>query len=581
MAERLGEAYLELTVRNQKMQAGLLNAHQRSMTFTQQIGSSFQHLGSSMATSVATGFAAFTGAQKILNELRAGIERAMQLEGLQTAFENLAGGMTRAENIAQAMNRAFKGTVENVTMLTQANNAMLLGVAKSADEMEFLAMAGRRLAKAVGKDAAFGFESLVTGIGRQSRMMLDNLGIVVKTEEAYEDYAAQLGKTATELTDAEKKQAFLNATMDATREKLSRLGADITTTGERWGKFKTAFSEAFTGIGSAISSVGAALYDMVAGTAQAIAGIDSKAIKEANQAIAELQSQRAKNELELSRIQAERRKREAALKKAEEERHKMLIEMQKEDQKLYKASLERTEQIEIMTLQAEGKKYEAVRKSIELEKKRLLEASKSLDEELAVFEWHRQRMQEIDKQEKEEEVKNAEMAARKKEQIAAEEARQIAQYRQMVQEAIAREQRMKEQVAAWDAKNANLTIRYLNLIGKQRVADLRQLEEWRKSEIEAAAGSVQRLQLIDAVYKAELERIKNINKEISRPQWMGAEELWKRSVALTKGAEPAKTSVSVTAQASKEEKDILKENQEQTRQLRQINDKASFVPRLQ
>ena len=54
--------------------------------------------------------------------------------------------------------------------------------------------------------------------------MLDNLGIIVKTEDAYKAYAKQIGKTANALTDAEKKQAFMNAALVAAEEKVSRLG---------------------------------------------------------------------------------------------------------------------------------------------------------------------------------------------------------------------------------------------------------------------------------------------------------------------------------------------------------------------
>jgi len=623
MAERLGEAYLELTVRNQKMQAGLLNAHKRSMTFTQQVGSSFKQLGSSMAGSVATGLAAFAGAQKILNEITAGIERAMQLEGLTAAFEGLAGSMAKAEGIASAMNQAFRGTVDEVTMLEQANNAMLLGVASTAKEFQFLASAGRRLGKAVGKDAAFGFESLVVGIGRQSRMMLDNLGIIVDTNKAYEEYAAQLGKTAQELTDAERKQAFMNATMDATREKMSRLGSDIETTGERWSKFKTTWSNVFTAIGTGISKVGGFLYDIVDKTSERMRDLrldittplgfsfdesSAKAIQEANEWIVELERQQAKNELEISRILAERKKREAAIvaqkkKQTEEAEKQLAIEY-----KAWQDSMTRTQRLEIETLRAQGKEYEATKRQIDLERDQMMERSKSLDETLAIHKWYRAQIAKLnrdtaDREKRETEQRDKE-EKRNKERKVQEEARQMAEYQQEKTDALKREEEITKSLAAWETKNHNLRVRMLEVSGRKHQAQLYRLELERKKEIEAAHGSVERLKLIEEWYNAEkqaiqlskeradqeeaAEKARKERERMQKAEWVTAEQLWKRNISLgksfeerTRTTEPAQDLVDTTETTKGLETKQVELLKQQLDELKELNDKASFTPTYQ
>ena len=90
------------------------------------------------------------------------------------------------------LDKALNGTADRMTIMEQANNAMLLGIAESDDQMAEMFDVAQRLGRALGKDAASSVESLITGIGRQSRLMLDNLGIVVKTEEAYKEYAKEL-----------------------------------------------------------------------------------------------------------------------------------------------------------------------------------------------------------------------------------------------------------------------------------------------------------------------------------------------------------------------------------------------------
>ena len=158
-----------------------------------------------------------------------------------------------------ALDAAFKGTVSRVQIMEQANNAILLGLPKSASAMAELAEAGRRLGTAVGKDAAFGFESLVVGIGRQSRLMLDNLGIIVKADSAYESYAKTLGKTAQELTDTEKRTAFFNAAMAGVRERLEKLGPDVETTADKFDRLKATFQDAIEVMGrEALKPIGEA-----------------------------------------------------------------------------------------------------------------------------------------------------------------------------------------------------------------------------------------------------------------------------------------------------------------------------------
>lgn len=53
---------------------------------------------------------------------------------------------------------------------------------------------------------------VITGIGRMSPQILDNLGIVGATK-AIDDYAKSLGKTSEQLTDVERKQALVNVVL--------------------------------------------------------------------------------------------------------------------------------------------------------------------------------------------------------------------------------------------------------------------------------------------------------------------------------------------------------------------------------
>jgi len=137
--------------------------------------------------------------------------------------------------------------------MQQANNAMLLGIFDSEDQMAKMFDTAQRLASALGKDAAFGVESLVTGLGRQSALMLDNLGIMVKSEDAYKRYAKEIGTTVTGLTDQQKKQAFVNEAIKEANKLVESLGTEQLTAADSINIMKFAVQDAAEQIGKVLT----------------------------------------------------------------------------------------------------------------------------------------------------------------------------------------------------------------------------------------------------------------------------------------------------------------------------------------
>ena len=176
-------------------------------------------------------------------------QSAAKVEAMETAFNTLAGGSENASVAIDKLGEATNGTLSNFDMFQQANNAMILGVTRNSDEMADLFGMAKKLGDALGRDVASSVESLVTGIGRQSRMMLDNLGIIVDTEKAYKDYASELKKNASDLTDAERKQAFMNATLEAARQKIKDLPEGVSGANESFQQFAAATANLNQAIG--------------------------------------------------------------------------------------------------------------------------------------------------------------------------------------------------------------------------------------------------------------------------------------------------------------------------------------------
>ena len=148
-----------------------------------------------------------------------------QIERLQESSQMMARSVgLDMDDIVESVREASMGTVSDLDIMTSATKAMMLGVGGSAEElgqlMEVAAIRGR----AMGLSTTQAFSDIVTGIGRQSKMILDNLGIVLNLEQVYTDYALSLGKTSTQLTDIEKKQAMVNAVIADTQALLEESG---------------------------------------------------------------------------------------------------------------------------------------------------------------------------------------------------------------------------------------------------------------------------------------------------------------------------------------------------------------------
>lgn len=163
-----------------------------------------------------------------------------EMEGVRRGFDNLAKSSGFSTAAFDKFKSATDGTVASMDLMKQANNAMLLGIMDSEDQMANMFDVAQRLGQSLGVDTVSAVQSLVTGLGRQSKLMLDNLGIMVDTNKAYENHAKSIGKTTSQLTDQERKTAFVNAAMAEANGLVSQLGEEQLSTKDAIAQVTTA-----------------------------------------------------------------------------------------------------------------------------------------------------------------------------------------------------------------------------------------------------------------------------------------------------------------------------------------------------
>ena len=171
-----------------------------------------------------------------------------QLDRLERGANSLGKeyGMTSNE-IINAVDKITQGTLSQTSILQQANQAMLLGVADSEEELTTLAAIAADRGRKMGISMEKAFSSIVLGVGRLSPLILDNLGIILDADVTYAKYAKTIGKTADSLTDMEKRQALLSRLQEEMESMTSvpeddktaweKLGASISDVTAALGKF--------------------------------------------------------------------------------------------------------------------------------------------------------------------------------------------------------------------------------------------------------------------------------------------------------------------------------------------------------
>ncbi len=171
------------------------------------------------------------------------------LQRLEEAGTNLATGLDSSYDVLMdKLRQASLNTISNSELMLSANRAMMLGLGGDSEKLGQLMEVASFRGRAMGLSTSQAFSDIVTGIGRASPMILDNLGIVLDAEATYKRYAEQIGKSADELTKQEQTQALLNATIADGQRQIAAAGglaADNATAFERWETASTNLADAW------------------------------------------------------------------------------------------------------------------------------------------------------------------------------------------------------------------------------------------------------------------------------------------------------------------------------------------------
>ena len=137
-------------------------------------------------------------------------------------------GRAAGENLT-IVTKNLREITENAVSSADAMRALAVGVSAgfSEDQMEGLTKVAKGASLALGRDMTDALDRLVRGAAKLEPEILDELGIMVRLDDATEKYAASIGVAATELTQFERRMAFTNAIIEQGDSKFGALSATV------------------------------------------------------------------------------------------------------------------------------------------------------------------------------------------------------------------------------------------------------------------------------------------------------------------------------------------------------------------
>jgi hypothetical protein len=149
------------------------------------------------------------------------------------AFEQLEQGLIRVGGaagqnlpyVAQQLKDITGAAVSAEASMSATALAMSSGF--STEQLTNLTKVAKGASQALGRDMEDALNRLVRGTAKLEPEILDELGIMVRLDDAVEEYAKSIGKVGTDLTQFERRQAFLNATIEQGEKKFGDIAKNI------------------------------------------------------------------------------------------------------------------------------------------------------------------------------------------------------------------------------------------------------------------------------------------------------------------------------------------------------------------
>jgi hypothetical protein len=169
------------------------------------------------------------------------LNRAAQFETILKGTDQLATAVgSSAQKVIGSLQDITQGQLSIIEAATQANLALSAGF--NADQIEELATIALKASRTLGRNLTDSFQRITRGAIKLEPELLDEIGIFTRLDPAVEKYAASLNKSVAQLTQFERRQAFVNGIIEDGTKAFADVSLEAGSTQEKFEKLIASFS---------------------------------------------------------------------------------------------------------------------------------------------------------------------------------------------------------------------------------------------------------------------------------------------------------------------------------------------------
>ena len=151
-------------------------------------------------------------------------------------------GLAAGKNLGM-LSRKLQEVTGHAISAEESMRAVAIGTSAgfSDEQLVGLTEVAKGAALALGRNMPDAIDRLIRGAAKLEPEILDELGIMVRLDDATKNYAKSVGKTVGQLTQFERRMAFTNAVIDQGQQKFAAIAAEMEASG--YSKLSASFSD--------------------------------------------------------------------------------------------------------------------------------------------------------------------------------------------------------------------------------------------------------------------------------------------------------------------------------------------------
>tara|TARA_B100000073_G_scaffold77833_1_gene58898 strand:- start:309 stop:4319 length:4011 start_codon:yes stop_codon:yes gene_type:complete len=217
-AEKLTKKMKGLGGASQETDRRIKGVTQQSSNATKNFSKQAQTMQGGLVAVYATIAAQIFAVSAAFQFLKSSMETRNLIEG-QKAFGSVTG--TAYKSVTSGIQEATQGMLNFKAAASSAAIGVAAGL--SAGQLESLGTAATNASLALGRDLEDSFNRLIRGVTKAEPELLDELGIILRLENATDKYAVSVGKTREQLNAYERTQAVLNDVLGQAEQKYGKI----------------------------------------------------------------------------------------------------------------------------------------------------------------------------------------------------------------------------------------------------------------------------------------------------------------------------------------------------------------------